>query len=104
MTAIVCFAEIMTYRIRNPNHLEEWIIEARNKLPFNCSFRTMRANPQRHQEMMEFLSPFLYLTQIQGPDEFNQVITLCDERVAKMRTAIEFGEDKVQFEENSNCL
>ena len=94
----------MTYRIINPNHLEPWLDKASNKLPFDCSFRTMRANPQLHQEMMEFLAPFLYLTQIQGPDEFNRVIMLCDERVAKMRTAIEFGENKVQFEENSNCL
>ena len=95
---------MMTYRIRNPNHFEEWIIEASNKLPFDCSFSTMRAYPQRHQEMMRFLAPFPYLCQIQGPDEFNRVITLCDERVAKMRNAAEFGEEEVQFEENSNCL
>ena len=94
----------MTYIIKNPNHFEEWFIEASNKLPFDCSFSTMRTNPQLHQEMMEFLAPFSYLCKIQGVDEFNRVITLCDERVAKMRTAIECNEEKVQFEFSSNCL
>ncbi len=92
------------YSIRNPNRFEEWLEKAENKLPFDCSFSTMRANPQLHQEMMEFLAPFSYLCQIQGVDEFNRVITLCDERLAKMRTAIERNEEKVQFEENSKCL
>lgn len=94
----------MIYNIRDPNHFKEWIIEASNKLPFNCSFDTMRANPQRHQEMMVFMGKFPYLCKTQGTDEFNRVITLCDERVAKMRTAIKNGEEKVEFEENSNCL
>lgn len=89
---------MLTYSIRNPNRFEEWLEQVKEELPFDISFETMRTNPQRHQEMMTFLAPFSYLCQIQGDDEFNRVITLCDKRVAKMRTAIEHNEEKVQFE------
>lgn len=94
----------MTYIIRNPNRFEEWLEKAKEELPFDCSFEAKSAKPQRHQEMMLFLADFSYVCQTQGPNEYNKVITLCDERVAKMRIAIKNGEKKVQFEENSNCL